>query len=156
MGPYFVHIWSYGWKWDCYWYKKCNPYCFHYNGGLTNEKIVKQVMLLGVDGVSMFQWVKFGLIVLLKTQQAPYLIRIHCMAHETNLVMQSLSSMPMVSKLENLFQSLYGYFSSSLKHHLEFTKLAKIVEIKGLKVLLNVKTRWINMLPLLKKVWERV
>ncbi len=113
-------------------------------------------MLLGGDGVSMFQWVKFGLIVLLKTQQTPYLIRIHCMAHETNLVMQSLSSMPMVSKLENLFQSLYGYFSSSLKHHLEFTKLAKIVEIKGLKVLLNVKTRWINMLPLLKKVWERV
>jgi hypothetical protein len=123
---------------------------------LTDEKIVKQVVLLGVDGVSMFQGVKFGLIVLLKTQQAPYLIRIHCMAHQTNLAVQSLSSMPMVSKLENLLQSLYGYFSSSLKHHLEFTKLTKIVEIKRLKVLLNAKTRWINMLPLLKKGWERV
>jgi hypothetical protein len=78
------------------------------------------------------------------------------MAHQTNLAVQSLSSMPMVSKLENLLQSLYGYFSSSLKHHLEFTKLTKIVEIKRLKVLLNAKTRWINMLPLLKKGWERV
>ncbi len=86
-------------------------------------------MLLGVDGVSVFQGVKFGLIVLVRTQQAHYFIKIHCAAHQTNLVVQSLSSMLMVSKLENLLQSLYGYFSSSPKHHLEFTKLVKIVEI---------------------------
>jgi hypothetical protein len=38
------------------------------------------------------------------------------------------------------------------KHHLGFTKLAKIVETKGLKVLHNVNTRWINMLAFLKRV----
>jgi hypothetical protein len=43
--------------------------------------------------------------------------------------------MPMVSKLEDLLQSLYGYFSNSPKRHLEFIKLAKIVETEGLKVL---------------------
>jgi len=109
-------------------------------------------LLLGVNGVSMFQGVKLGLIVLPKTQQAPYLIKIHCMANQTNLVVQSLSSMLMVSKLENVLQSLYGYFFSFPKHHLEFTKLVEIVEIKGLKVFWNAKTRWINMLALLKRV----
>ncbi len=70
----------------------------------------------------------------------------------SNLVMQSLSSMPMVFKLEDLFQSLYKYFSSSPKHHLEFTKLVECMEIKGLKVLWNVKTRCISMLAPLKRV----
>jgi hypothetical protein len=55
------------------------------------------------------------------------------MAHGTNFAVQNLSSMPMVSKLEDLLQSLYGYFSSSLKCHLEFIKLDKIVGTKGLK-----------------------
>ncbi len=31
------------------------------------------------------------------------------MAHSTNLAMQSLFSMPMVSKLENMFEAFYGY-----------------------------------------------
>jgi hypothetical protein len=55
------------------------------------------------------------------------------MAHGTNFEVQNLSSMPMVSKFEDLLQSLYGYFSSSPKCHLEFIKLDKIVETKGLK-----------------------
>jgi hypothetical protein len=69
------------------------------------------------------------------------------MAHQTNLEVQSLSSMLMVSKLEDLFQSLYKYLSS----HLEFTKLARIMELEGLKVVRNIKTRWISMLaPFIK------
>ncbi len=56
----------------------------------------------------------------------------------------------MVSKLEDFLQSHYKYFFGSPKRHLEFTKL-EIVEIEGLKVLWNVKTRWINMLAPFKK-----
>jgi hypothetical protein len=65
--------------------------------------------------------------------------------------MQSLSSMLMLSKLEDFLQSHYKYFFGSPKRHLEFTKLVEIVEIEGLKVLWNVKTRWINMLAPFKK-----
>jgi hypothetical protein len=36
--------------------------------------------------------------------------------------------------------------------HLEFIKLAKIMETKGLKILWNVKIQWINMLEPLKWV----
>jgi hypothetical protein len=62
------------------------------------------------------------------------------MAHKTNLVVQILSNLPMVAKLEDLLQSL------------EFTKLANIVEKIGLKILQNVKTWWISMLEPLKRV----
>jgi hypothetical protein len=107
-------------------------------------------MCLGVDGVSTFQGVRSRVIVLMTTQQAPFLIGIHYMPHKTNLTVQSLFSMLMVSKLEDLHQSLYGYFPSSPKCHLEFKKLVEIMEIEGLKVFQNVKTRWNSMLIPLK------
>jgi hypothetical protein len=43
-------------------------------------------------------------------------------------------------------QSLYKYFSSFPKRHLELAKLREIMETKGLKILNNVKTHWISML----------
>jgi Fe2+ or Zn2+ uptake regulation protein len=52
--------------------------------------------------------------------------------------------MPMVSKLKDFLQALYEYFPNSPKHHLEFTKCAKIVKIEQLKVF-----------QLLKHVWEK-
>jgi hypothetical protein len=39
----------------------------------------------------------------------------YCMAQKTNLVVQALSNLLMVAKLEDLRQSLYYYFSSSPK-----------------------------------------
>jgi len=33
-------------------------------------------------------------------------------------------------KLKDFLQALYEYFSSSQKHHLEFTKLVKIIKIE--------------------------
>lgn len=44
----------------------------------------------------------------------------------------------MVSKLKNLFQLFYEY-----RYISKFQKLAKIMKIKGLKILWNVKSRWI-------------
>ncbi len=76
----------------------------------------------------------------------------YCMTHEMNLDVQLLSNLPMVVKLEDFLQSLYSYFSSSPKQHLEFIKLANIMETKRLKILRNVKTPWINMLEPLKRV----
>ncbi len=76
----------------------------------------------------------------------------YCMTHEMNLDVQLLSNLPMVAKLEDFLQSLYSYFSSSPKQHLEFIKLANIMETKKLKNLRNVKTPWINMLEPLKHV----
>ena len=69
-----------------------------------------------------------------------------------NLAIESLSNLPMVEKLETLCQGLYNYFTMSSKKHLEFQKLTDIVETKGLRMCKNVKTRWISLLELLKRV----
>jgi hypothetical protein len=58
----------------------------------------------------------------------------------------------MVSKLEDLLKFMYTYFWSSPNHHLEFTKLAKIIGIGGFKTFKNVKTQWISMLDPLKNI----
>jgi len=79
-----------------------------------------------------FKGLDLKLFILIRIEQTPYLIEIHCMACGANLVVKTLSSMFMVSRLKNLFQSLYGYSSSSPKGYLEFQKLAKIVKTKGL------------------------
>ncbi len=81
-----------------------------------------------------------------------YMMAQHYMAHKTNLDVQALLNLPMVVKLEELLQSLSSYFSNSPQWHLEFTKLVKIVETRGLKILQNVKVHWISMLEPLKCV----
>jgi len=66
--------------------------------------------------------------------------------------MQTLSSLPLVIRLEHLLQTLDSCFAHSLKKHLEFTKLVEILETKGNKILQNVKTKWISMLNLTKRL----
>jgi hypothetical protein len=74
------------------------------------------------------------------------------MAHRTNLAMQTFFNEPLVTKLESLLQTTYTYYYSSPKKHLEHGSLAKLLETKGLKLLHNVKAKWISMLSLMKRV----
>ncbi len=53
--------------------------------------------------------------------------------------------------IEILLQT-FAYFAHSPWQHLEFTKLAEVMETKGNKLVHNVKTRWILILNLVKKV----
>jgi hypothetical protein len=66
------------------------------------------------------------------------MIGVHDFAHRTNLAVEALSNLPVVQKLERLCKSLYSYFSASPKWHLEFMKLAEVVETEGLKILNKV------------------
>jgi hypothetical protein len=59
------------------------------------------------------------------------MVGVHYMAHGTNLAMQTLSKLLLVSRLEGLFQTLHSYSNMIPKHHLEFHKLVKIMETKG-------------------------
>jgi hypothetical protein len=62
-------------------------------GDLFQDEIAKCLVCLGINGASKFQGVKFGIIALMKIEQAPYIIWIHCMAHRTNLEVHNLFSM---------------------------------------------------------------
>jgi hypothetical protein len=58
----------------------------------------------------------------------------------------------MVFHIENLLQCIYVYFNHNPKKHLEFAKWVEIMEIKGNKILRNIKTKWISMFNLVKHV----
>jgi hypothetical protein len=61
-------------------------------------------------------------------------------AHRTNLAVEALSNLPMVSRIEEMLASLYVFFAHSPKRHLEFIKLAEVMQSKGLKILKNITT----------------
>jgi hypothetical protein len=63
-----------------------------------------------------------------------------------NLVVEALDKLPILQKIESLLIDLYSYFCKFPKKHIEFCKLAEVMETKGLKILKNIKTRWISML----------
>jgi hypothetical protein len=79
-------------------------------------------------------------------------IPVHDFAYRTNLAVEALSGLPVVKKLESLCKSLHAYFLGSPKCHLEFTKLAEVVETEGLKMLNKVQMRWISLLESLKRI----
>jgi hypothetical protein len=116
--------------------------------GLTKYLIGKRLMTFGVDGVSIFQSTRLGDTKQIVDCWAPHSMGVHCMVHRTNLMVQTLSHLQMGNKIEGLLQTLYNYFSKSLKRNLEYTKLTKLMETNKAKILKNVKTRWIYMLSL--------
>jgi hypothetical protein len=123
-----------------------------FHGGLSERQIAEKLVCFRTDGVPTFQGSRNGVTVQLQKSKAPYLFGVHCMAHRTNLAVEPLSNLPSVSKIESLCKNIHSYFSHLPKRHLEFTKLVEIVEIEGLKILNNVKTRWISLLEPLKRV----
>jgi len=119
-----------------------------HEGGLTKYLIGKRLMTFGVDGVSIFQGTKLGDTKQIVDCQAPHSMGVHRMVHRTNLMVQTLSHLQMGNGIEGLLQTLYNYFSKSLKRNLEYTKLTKLMETNRAKILKNVKTHWIYMLSL--------
>jgi hypothetical protein len=64
-------------------------------------------MFLGVDSASTFHGVISKVTILMRIEQVFSTIGIHYMAHKMNLVVQNLSIIPMVSKSEDILQSIY-------------------------------------------------
>ncbi len=115
-------------------------------GGLSEGDIARKLIYFGVNGVTSFHGVKSGVPLQLMHKHAPFASGVHYMLHHTNLVVQSLNMLSLVSKIESMFASIYNYFSHSPKRHLEANKLVKFLESKGNKILKNIKSRWIFML----------
>jgi len=74
------------------------------------------------------------------------------MAHFTNLVIAHLNKLPVVCEIESLLSSLHKYFSHSSKKHVEFVKLAVLMQTKGNKIQRNIKTCWISILSPAQRV----
>jgi hypothetical protein len=81
-------------------------------GGLGVKKLARKLMNIGCDGSNVFQGHQPGMTMQFKYKVAPLIIRVHCFAHRTNLVVITLSNVPLVHQLEGILQSMYVLFSS--------------------------------------------
>ena len=119
---------------------------------LALRKFKQRLLCFGLDGASILQGKKNGVVVQIQDTHAPHYQGMHCVAHQTDLAMDVLSDLDMVFSIEKLFKKLHSYFSKSPKRHLELEKLSELMVSKGGKILNNVKTCWISMLSPLRRV----
>jgi hypothetical protein len=75
------------------------------------------------------------------------------MVHRCNFAFKTLSTLGIVSNIEDLLKSCHAYFAHNPKRHFEFTKLTYVVETNWLKMLKYVKTCWICLLDLVKRIF---
>ncbi len=73
--------------------------------------IYNKVVCFGVNSVTIFQGLKIGVTVQLVSKHCPFVVRIHRMAHQGNLIAQTLSSLTLVVKIEGFFSSMYTYYN---------------------------------------------
>ncbi len=58
-------------------------------GGLKEEELASRLICFGVDKVDTFQGLIFGIIVQIQYWYVPFVIGVHCMGYQTNLVVQT-------------------------------------------------------------------
>jgi hypothetical protein len=74
---------------------------------LAQEIIASKFITFGAEfGMNVSQGVRTSVIVQFKEQTTPFMIGVH-FTNLTNLVVQTLSKMGIMGKIENLLQSLY-------------------------------------------------
>jgi hypothetical protein len=55
-------------------------------GDMCQEIIAFKLITFGANGVNVFSGIRIGVIVQLKEDNAPFIISVHCISHNTNLV----------------------------------------------------------------------
>ncbi len=84
-------------------------------GGLTSDQIARKLICFGSHGVVVFIGLQIGVAIQVKSKVAPFMTKMHCMAHQTNLLVHTLFVQPLVGKLERLLHIMHTYFSFSSK-----------------------------------------
>jgi len=74
-------------------------------GGLLESDLVSKLISFGANGILVFHGVKNVVTTQLKEKFAHYMLGVHCVAHQTNLTIQTLSKLPLMFKIEAMLQS---------------------------------------------------
>ncbi len=115
-------------------------------GGMNKTKVANKLVCFGVYGMTTFQGVKFGVTAELMQKHIPFVSDVNNMAHHTSLVIQTINSLILVSKIKLLLVGIYNYFTNNLQWAFEASKLVELLECKNNKNLKNIKIHWIFML----------
>ncbi len=74
----------------------------HNSGGLSSTIVAEKLLCFGADGVNTFQGIKIGVTKQINTNYAPFSIGVHCMVHRCNLAFKTLSTLGIISNIEDL------------------------------------------------------
>lgn len=121
-------------------------------GGLDPEALASKLLSFGADGVSVLQGHRSGVTTQVKEKYAPFAVGVHCVAHRCNLAFKALSALGIFGTIEKLLTVTYAYFCKSPKRMEEFRQLADLTKTKGLKMLKNIKTRWVSLIEPLRRL----
>jgi hypothetical protein len=120
--------------------------------GVDLETVAKKLLSFGADGASTLQGNRSGVTLQIQEKHASFMIGVHCVAHRCNLAFKALSSLGIFADIEKLLSVTHAYFGKSPKRFAEFQQLAELTETKGLKMLRNVKTRWVSLIEPLRRL----
>jgi hypothetical protein len=84
-------------------------------GSLGVEKLVGKLVSIGCYKSSVFQGHRTCVTTQFKDKIVPFIIIVHCFAQQTNLMIITLSNVPLVHQLEGILQIMYGFFSQFKK-----------------------------------------
>lgn len=119
---------------SCWWI----PWVF-WGTYIFNGDLGSKLICCGVDDIVIFQGLKSNVTLQIMTMEhPPFFTCIHYMAHRCKLIMQTLFNLLLVAKIDNFLQSIYMHFFRFPKSHLNHNQVAKIMETKGLKILVFV------------------
>lgn len=76
------------------------------------------------DGAMVFQGVCNRVTMQLQQEICLFMVGMHCMAHHTNLAMQTFQVICYLQSLRLYYTTKYIYFSNSLKYHVEYQRVA--------------------------------
>jgi hypothetical protein len=71
-------------------------------GGYNEKNITNKLVCFGTNGVTIFQGLKFNVTIQLMLTHAPFVTNVHYTTHITNLVVQTLSGLGLVKKLNQV------------------------------------------------------
>jgi hypothetical protein len=89
---------------------------------------------VGCNGTSVFQGHRTNMTLQFKEKVTPFLNGVHCFAHETNLVMLTLSNLDLVCQLEGILQNMYAFFTHNPKKFTNFQNFANMMNLKNKQV----------------------
>lgn len=82
---------------------------------MKDANLAHKLICFGIEKITIFQGAKIGVTTQLMQKHAPYLSGVHYMAHCTNVLVATLSSLRLVSKVENLLAGMYNSFTHNTK-----------------------------------------
>ncbi len=103
-------------------------------GGLRLKTMGGKLVNVGCNGTSVFQGHRTNMTLQFKEKVTPFLNGVHCFAHETNLVMLTLSNLDLVCQLEGILQNMYAFFTHNPKKFTNFQNFANMMNLKNKQV----------------------